>query len=154
MKYILRVCLIVISATIGRLNAQENTQANIIICIDGEIIKALYLPKLEILDSNGVKKEINISYVPGSLSMDNNDYRILRSQDKFLLAFSIKDKDSGFRSYEIDAGKGWLAMSYIIVNIYNTDNKKYKNKLFPLPGKNYTFELEYSGGQMLRPRKK
>lgn len=154
MKYISKLCLTVVLITVGKLNAQENTRANVIVCIDGEIIKALYSPKLEVLDSNGIKKDIEIGYVPGSLLMDNNDYRFLQSKDKFLLVFSIQDKDRGFRSYEIEAGKGWLSMSYIILNIYNTENKKYKNKLFPLPGKNYTFELEYSGGQMLRPRKK
>lgn len=56
-------------------------------------------------------------------------------------------------NYEIEMGKIWFEQPYLILNIYNINKKKYK-KLESLKGKEYTFELKYSTGQMLRVRKR
>ncbi|SUJ10967.1 Uncharacterised protein [Sphingobacterium spiritivorum] len=154
MKKTIKLLFLITLFCITELKAQNIARINIIVCIDGEIVKKLYSPRLEILDDNGHKRDIKFGYLPGNISIDSNDYVLLKSRNNFFLIFSIQDIGGGFQNYELEAAKNWLNMDYVIVNIYNTDNKKYKNKLAPLPGKKYTFELEYPGGQMLRPRKK
>lgn len=153
MRKLIRLSLILALFCIGELKGQDLSRINAIICIDGEIVKKVYSPRLEVLDESGLKKNVKFGYFPGNISIDSNDYRLLKSKDNFSLIFSMQVNDGDFQSYEVEAGKGWLNMDYIIVNIYNTDNKKYKNKFYPLPGQKYTYELEYPGGQMLRPRK-
>jgi len=154
MRKLITFLLIITLFYVGELKGQDIARINAIICLDGEIVKKIYFPKLEVLDKDGLKKDIRLGYFPGNISIDSNDYRLLKSKDNFSLIFSMQVIGGGFQNYEVEAGKDWLSMDYIIVNIYNTDNKKYKNKLYPLPGRKYTYELEYPGGQMLRPRKK
>ena len=154
MRKIIKLFLMLALIYMGELKAQDPERINIIICIDGFIVKKLYSPILEIPEDNEGKRVVKLGYVPGDIAIDSNDYIYLKSKDNFSLIFSIPVNEGDVQKYEIEAGKDWLNMDYIIVNIYNTDNKKYKNKLSPLPGKRYTYELEYPGGQMLRPRKK
>lgn len=49
--------------------------------------------------------------------------------------------------------KNWF-QTFIVLKIYNTTKKKYRKLFTPLKGKEYTYELEYAGGQMLQIRKK
>ncbi|WP_340049157.1 hypothetical protein [Sphingobacterium sp. MYb382] len=150
----MKLALILIMFYVGELKGQNIARINAIICLDGEIVKKIYSPKLEVLDKGDLKRDIGLGYFPGNISIDSNDYRLLKSKDSFSLIFSMQAIGGGVQNYEVEAGKDWLNLDYIIVNIYNTDNKKYKNKLYPLPGRKYTYELEYPGGQMLRPRRK
>ncbi|MBY8963194.1 hypothetical protein KJK34_10560 [Flavobacterium sp. D11R37] len=49
--------------------------------------------------------------------------------------------------------KNWF-QTFIVLKIYNTTKKKYRKLFTPLKGKEYTYELEYAGGQMLQIQKK
>ncbi|SFC85398.1 hypothetical protein SAMN05421747_1393 [Parapedobacter composti] len=135
--------------------------SDFIITIDGDIVKTIYRPEIVILDSGTGVKSVPISYHPGALSLAKNDRDHLLSLDdsiKLLLKFEYNEYttrgNQKVLNYEIEIGKEWLEQAYMILHIYNTDKKPYKGKLKPIPGKNYTFELDYPGGQMIRLRKK
>jgi len=113
-------------------------------------VKNLSSPRLEVLDENGLKRNVKFGYVPGNIAIDSNDYRLLKLKDNFSLIFSMQVNDGDFQHYKVEAGKGWLNRDYTIAYTYNTDNKK----SYPIPCQKHTYELEYTGGQMLRPRKK
>ena len=104
-------------------------------------------------------KSIPVSYHPGNLSLKEGDWRYLLETDSQKLFFkfdSYQYNNKGNQEtvrYEFEIDRAWMDKSYFILYIYNTDRKPYKGKLKPLDDKNYTFELEYPGGQMIRLRK-
>lgn len=142
------------------INAQDKLiNFDFIISIDGEVIQTLTNPQIVIKKDKAILKTINISYHPGNLSINQEDINILpEGENTIYLKFdyseySTKKDEQEIHNYEIEMGKNWFDKSYIIIKIYNT-YKKQNKKLLPLDGKTYTFDLDYSGGQMIRVRKK
>ncbi|OXE97148.1 hypothetical protein BC749_108240 [Flavobacterium araucananum] len=139
-------------------SAQDSKRAsNFIITIDENIITTLANSKIILSQGNNIVRTIQFTYYPGSLSMNQADYdEIMKFEGTILLKFDyyeyLKDEQK-IINYEIETGKIWFEQPYLILKIYNTNKKKYR-KLEPLKGKEYTFELQYSTGQMLRIRKK
>jgi hypothetical protein len=139
--------------------AQEETKHfDFIISIDENIVQTLTNPQIVIKNSNDISKTIKISYHPGNLSINQEDFNMLPEGEKIMyLRFDYseysKKGNQETHNYEIEMGKNWFDKSYMIIKIYNTCKKQNK-KLEPLEGKTYTFDLDYSGGQMIRVRKK
>ncbi len=130
---------------------------DIIISIDGNIVKSIHRPKIVALDSDTGIKSVSVSYHPGDLSLDKSDLDYLLSVDdsvKLSLKFEYyqytPQGNQNVLSYEIEMGKDWLEQTYMVLYIYNTDKKTYEGEIKPIPGRNYTFELDYPGGQMIR----
>lgn len=139
-------------------SAQDSKKAsNFIITMDENIALTLANSKIILSQGNNILRTIQFTYYPGNLSMNQTDYEgIMKFEGTILLKFDyyeyLKDEQK-VKNYEIEMGKIWLEQPYLILNIYNTNEKKYR-KLEPLKGKEYTFELQYPAGQMLRVRKK
>ncbi len=138
----------------------EKKEFNYIICVDEDIIKVLQNPKITVKKDNVIIKEIPVLYYPGRLLLNTEDYEyisLLTEYEKLYLKFSYNDYSNKNKqevfNYEIEIGVNWFDKSYLILKIYNTCKKQYKNKLEPLEGKKYTFDLETSNGQMIRIRK-
>ncbi|ASW73640.2 hypothetical protein CJF12_04600 [Chryseobacterium piperi] len=130
----------------------QNRNANIIILVDGEIIKYTYV-KIGLENGEIIKGTIQ----PGKLQLKESDYKVLEgSQIKsFQFTYSSSCKgESESKTYEIDDFKlSWLDQPYVIIYVYNTDNNKYKKIYNPLPGKSYTYDYEIPGGTMKRVQK-
>lgn len=159
MRRIFIIVLVVfnLQALIAQVDKKE---FNYIICVDEEIIKVLQNPKIIIQKDNIIVKEIPLSYYPGKLTLNTEDYEYIYSltqYEKLYIKFSYNDYSNKNKqevfNYEIEIGKNWFDKSYLILKVYNTCKKQYKNKLEPLEGKRYTFDLETSNGQMIRIRK-
>ncbi len=140
--------------------AQEGTKHfDFIISIDGNIMQTLTNPQIVIKNDKDILKTINVSYHPGNLSINQEVISMLPEREKTIYLkfdyseYSTKKGEQEIHNYEIEMGKNWFDKSYMIVKIYNT-YKKQNKKLLPLDGKTYTFDLDYSGGQMIRVRKK
>ncbi len=133
----------------------QNKKANIIFVVDGEIVKYTY-GKI----NTGINKKINCIIEPGNFQIDEADYKyLLKNNDPISFQFTyLKEcKNSEYKTYVIEDFKlNWLNPDwrYVIINIYNTDNQKYKKYYNPLPGKNYTYEYDSPGGSMRRVQKK
>lgn len=139
-------------------HAQDvNKSFDFIINIDEVIVPSLMNCKIVIQNSNG-NKNIPFQYRPGNLSITEDDYRLIENgTGKLMMQFSNNDyssKEHQVNSYEIEIGKNWFEKSYMILKVYNTTKKKYKKLFEPLENKDYTFEIEYAGGSMLRVKKK
>ncbi|AWG26928.1 hypothetical protein [Flavobacterium kingsejongi] len=130
---------------------------NFIITVDENIATTLHGGEIILSKANDIFRTIHLTYDPGNLSMNQTDYdEIIKFDGSITLKFDyheyVKDEQKVI-NYEIEMGKIWFEQSYLILNILNTNKKKYK-KVEPLQGKEYTFELQYPTGQMLRVRKK
>ncbi len=136
---------------------QGKSDFDFIIVIDEAIATSLSNPKLLIKKENELLSSINISFKPGNLSIDTEDYNlIVNSNDDLYLKFDYydysRDKQEVY-NYNIKIGKNWFEKSYLILRIYNTSKKKYKQKLTPIKGTNYAFEIDYGGGSTIQIRK-
>lgn len=135
--------------------SSQNKEGNIIITVDQNVhpsLSNMYILKGE--------KKYYISYFPGKFVIKEADYQDLLHKDnssslKLVLSSSLQCKDDlTSKMYEIEDFKlSWLDQPYVILYIYNTDNKNYKNIYNPLPGKSYTYDYEYPGGTMKRVQK-
>lgn len=138
---------------------EEKQSIDFIISVDGEIVKTISSPRIVTIGSNIDEKSIPIFYHPGDLSfyeIDRDYIMSLNDSIKLQLVFDYyvytTKGDQNVLNYKIDIDKSWLQRPYLILYLYNTDKKKYRGKLKPIPGSKYTFELDYPGGQMLRLR--
>ncbi|MCI3937853.1 hypothetical protein MQX03_11630 [Chryseobacterium aahli] len=131
----------------------QNKKANIIILVDGEVVKYSYI---KINMENG--KNITCNFQPGNLELKESDYEILKDNKikSFQFTFSkICKEQSKSKMYEIgDFKLSWLDQPYVILYVYNTDDKKYKKIYNPLANKSYTYEYDTPGGSMRRVQKK
>lgn len=132
---------------------------NFIICVDENIIESIVRPSIVIQKGDEVIKNVEVSYIPGKLSMNTDDYVLLSTEGDaslFLSFYYYEYSSTGKQkmyNYKIEIGKNLFTLSYVIFYIYNLDKKKYKKKLKPLSkDQNYAFDLSTSNGQMIRVR--
>ncbi len=133
-----------------------NHSSNVILMIDDKLCLGS-VADIHLIDGNG--ERIDLEYIPGKLSMEKGSYEnlIQSDLDSATLFFDYymykKDKQTLY-SYEIPFYSNWLDLEYLVLKIYNLDNKKYQKVFKPLDeSRNYTFELEYPGGSMRRVEK-
>ncbi|PZR20174.1 MAG: hypothetical protein DI539_11720 [Flavobacterium psychrophilum] len=156
MKYtFLIVCFLFTAICSGQ---EQKKQFDLIISVDNDIIQTISNAQIVVKKGNGHNEIFNVSYYPGNLSLNHNDFDMLPEGEnviyfKFTYIKYSKDGEQDIRTYEIDMGKNWFDETYMIVKLYNTDKKQNK-KLKPLEGKTYTFDLDYGRGQMIRIRNK
>lgn len=149
MKKILLVILISILSVV----TAQNKEGNVIISINQNIHPIL--SNLYLLDE--FNNKYYITYYPGSFKLNESDYKKLLNNNSYKLVLSDNlycFKNHRINIYEIEDFKlSWLDQPYFILNIYNTDIKRYKKKYNPLESKNYTYEYDYPGGSMKRVQK-
>lgn len=142
--------------------AQDNRKSfDFIICVDEKILTSFIKPVILVKQGSNVLKRIDTRYHAGNLSMNSEDYNMLLSEQGITIflkfdyyQYSSQGKQEIY-NYEIEIGKNWFEITFVILHIYNLDKKKYKKILDPLSkDKNYTFDLETSEGQMIRIRKR
>lgn len=136
----------------------SNVTSNVIILVDEKVvIEPLARLKLEIFHK-GLKTDYSMaSYSPGQLSYDQSKKIDIFASDSTYLSFDYyryNDNKQFIKRYEIKLNKVWLNSSYLIIRIYNLDNKRYKRIFFPLPGKNYTYEVDSPVYPILRIKRK
>lgn len=135
-------------------------RVNLILSIDNQVsVGSLSSMKLNILKNDNTKNAFDISYSPGDLMLPDSCYSKILSLDtkEMLLTFNYIeycDEEQRSYNYEIDFKKGWVENNFTVVNIYNTNKKRYKNIYLPLPNKSYTYEVIYPGGAQTVVKKK
>lgn len=151
----LAVVLVLILGSLELTYSQATHDVNFILLINDE------LPIGTIANSRIIIKEseIEVLYHPGSLAFGEENFRkVMAAGDSMILAFDYYEYKGGKQSifnYRLPFYKNWLDQRYLVMKVYQLDKKKYKGVFQPLDkDRNYTFELAYPGGQMLRSRGK
>jgi len=129
--------------------------ANLIIMVDNELCIGS-ISNIQIVEG---RNRIEVEYDPGNLMVNQIDYKKLKMAKSDLVLYFEYYQYEGSKqtlyNYELPFSPDWLDQDYTVLRIYNLDNKKYKGVFEPLDkGRNYTYELDYPGGQMLRVRNK
>lgn len=76
-------------------------------------------------------KPINPNYIVGTIDFSENNYAklLIDKSESFDLSFETILPNKSFPlKYSINIPKSFLNQDYIIINIFNMDNKKYKRK--------------------------
>lgn len=138
--------------------SDSNATSNVIILVDEKVlIEPLARLKFEIFHQGSKADHDIISYLPGQLSYDKSKKNDILASDSIYLSFdyySYNNNKQLIKRYEIKLNKAWLDNLYLIIRIYNLDNKRYKRIFFPLPGKNYTYEVDSPVYPILRVKRK
>lgn len=146
----LNLCIVV--------SSQEIKRFDFVITIDGEFAKNLYNAKVILVRNGGATREFDINYYPGNLSLKKSDYDSILLLDDFDTVFlkfdnykySLSGKQS-IKNYKIEIGKNWFQQLYLILKIYRT---KHSSKLGVVDKMNdYSFDIEYPSGAMIRVKK-
>ena len=125
---------------------------NIIFTIDDKLLVEP-LSSMTISDQTG--KQIECTYFPGRILPADSSVRLDFSGSQWLrLKFDFSTyigKKYKVMKYVLDIPISYFEKEYLVINIYNLNNKHYSRRFSPLdPERNYTFELYYAGGQLLR----
>src|SRR5258708_6644696 len=133
-------------------NAQNNFEANLILLIDEELVIGT-ISNVRINSNNEV---VEASYQPGTLSIKKESFNRLISQNDDSLSLSFDYyKSAGKKqlvyNYKLPFIKKWFVQTYLIMKVYNLENRKYRGRYEPLDAKrNYSFEIIYPEGQIIR----
>lgn len=128
--------------------SQEKKEMDFVIIVDDDL-GIMSAPSIIYMKNvKGEKTNIDFDYHPGCLSINMDDYNKLKKFDgKIELHFGwYKHKEGETRHYfyDIPFDKLLFERRYVIIKIYNTDDKRYKKMYYPLEGKNYNYYLETS----------
>lgn len=142
------IFLILFFFSVLPLSAQKQKNIDFIIIVDEELGLLCAPQKIYLQNGKGEKTDINFSYHPGCLSIDIDDYEKIKTFDgKIELHFGWykhKEGETLHYFYDIPFDKLLFERRYVIIKIYNTDDKRYKKMYYPLEGKNYNYYLETS----------
>jgi len=132
--------------------------ANIIIAIDDKVvIGGLARTQLIIDKKRGTKESIDVDYIPGKLSIKEEDFATIYAEDSLFLSFNFYENCHGKQStlsYQIEFRKPWLEYLFLVVRIYNLNKKENQKIFFPLEGLQYTYEVDSPNGSITRVKKK
>lgn len=122
--------------------------ANVIIQVNNKLIKngelaAMYLK----CDSCSNVRKISIGYIPGDLMLDKEAWTMIETSNEFSLHFDYYTYSKGkqkIANFFVDLNKEILKQSYLIINIYDFRDRKYRKWYqWHTANKEFLAELEY-----------
>lgn len=137
-----------------------NRDFNFILVIDDEVWISYTNLKIKIEDKAGSVSYVEGLYYPGNLSFEKESYEKLltANADSMTLRIDYREyegKKTKDYIFELPFSPKWLDYYFIVIRVYNMNKKEYKGVFEPLDkDRNYTYEMDYPGGQMLRVRNK
>jgi hypothetical protein len=122
----------------------QNIDWNLVITIDEKVIyENIDDMKLRIKGINEVGS-IKATYVPGSLKLLELNNQLNTIEDSLFLSFThfVYEKSNLFEyEYEIYLSKEWFNYSFMVISIYNLDNKKYRRRYKSHKNKPFVYDL-------------
>ena len=126
--------------------AQERKEFDFVITVDDDDFCMINAPqKIYLQNEKGEKTDIGFRYHPGNLSISKEDYEKIKSFDGKIEMHFGWDKhligETRHYFYDIPLEKRLFEQAYVIIKIYNMDDKRYRKMYYPLKGKNYNYTL-------------
>ena len=141
--------------------AGQEKSFNFILVIDGQLWITNTSIAISFPSSNGSDlTQAVATYYPGELVFEQQEYEKIKNSkiDSLTMSFDYYEyqgKKQFLYNFDLPFYASWLDQSYMVMKVYNLEKRKYKGVFKPLDKeRNYTFELDYPGGQMLRVRNK
>lgn len=124
----------------GYLIGQEAKEIDMVVTINQVVANTVQGLSLKLKDDKGNTSTIYPEYHPGSLKFKKSDYEALMSSEnslivlKFYQLLNNKRKEI-YYDYSINFSREWFKEEFIVLNIYNLDNRKYKKSRKPIQSK-------------------
>jgi hypothetical protein len=132
-----------------------------VIAVNGEIaVSSIARPRLIVSKKDGGKGTIEMGYVPGDLyfvSKEDKEKVYSDTVSDIVLEFNNYMYPKGkqlIKNYRIQLSKKWFQYSFIVLQIYDLDKRKYKNKVPAVKGGNYSYDMDFPGYSTMRIEKK
>jgi len=124
--------------------------ANLVIQINEKLIKGPLYCSITFDSINGQRS--NVLYLPGELLLDSTIWnKIDKDSTKSFWFHFYGTENLKTTPYFVKLTRRHLKMSYLILNVYDFSDKKYKKMYQWLTDKNYLVEPEFSGsGKYIR----
>jgi len=154
MKKVLSVFILM--TLVVELYGQEKANYNITILVNDEIWLTSTVINFKVPKRD---EYIQANYTTGNLEFNSSDFELLKSiSDSLTIYFdhySYVNNKQILNNFELPFFNNWMDMSYLVLRVYDINRKEYKGVFDPLDSRrNYTYELNYPGGSMLRVRNK
>ena len=120
--------------------------ANLILQVNGEIIKSGFANIYLKIDSEGNSKKIDVDYAPGDLKLTDEFWSILKNEPekKFFLHvdyYTYKKGKQEVTNFDIELTKYLIEQRYLIADIYDFRDKSYKRRYQYITDKNYLVQF-------------
>ncbi len=114
---------------------------------------------IEVEYNDGSKDTINIRFIPGEMIMSESNHQKLTDSgaiEELVLRFKHTKvcQEIFTYFYEIPMKTVWFEQPYFILYVYNFDSKYNRKIYFPLPEKEYNYNISYpgSGSRIIQKR--
>jgi hypothetical protein len=137
---------IILLSLINNAFSQSEKNIDLIITINDQLIIGDIM-HMQIAPSDGVKFKNNTDakYHPGRLTLSDSVYNSIPDSGRVYLMFDYYDNSKSnvtVSNYKIELQKRWLESSYLVLEIFDLNSKKYKGVFYPLSkDQNYTFAI-------------
>ncbi|RFZ81684.1 hypothetical protein DYU05_17825 [Mucilaginibacter terrenus] len=141
-------------------NSQStSTGIDLIITINGEVIVGdIMNVKISSTSETKMQEIINCGYYPGKLSVPESGFESIPDSSEVNLSFDFYGDSLGGRklsNFRIKLMKRWLKSSYLILHVFDLNDKKYKRIFEPISkDQNYTFSITSPDYSFIRVTKK
>jgi len=139
---------LLLQIAIENTSGQMTQKLNLIIVVDENIVVA-GISNVQIQGTINNKNEtIELSYYPGSLSVNDNNFSKLFTETAkpLLLKFDFSEYHRERKitySYQVEIKKEWFKEKFFILKIYNLIKEKYKKKFNAVDkNKDYVYEID------------
>jgi hypothetical protein len=126
---------------------------NLIIQVNEKLVIG-EISRMYLIFGSGIDaRKINTDYVPGKLTLSKDAWQIINSDTpiKFSLHFDyttyVKNNQQ-VANFDVDLTRQALNQSYLVLNIYDFRNKKYKNWYKSYTDKEFLAELRFPNSGM------
>ena len=126
-------------------------ESNVIIQVNDKLIMEGLANIFVKLDFEGKSRSFSVDYSPGRLKMSKKVWAIIMQDSigKFDLHFdyyTFKNQKVKIINFRTGLSKGLLKNDYLVVNIYDFRNRKYRKWYGPYTDEEYLVELRYPNG--------
>lgn len=140
--------------TTGNIYGQsQDDNLNLVIIVNEEL-RPGSLMNMYLSDKNDQTK-VPVMYVPGELKVQSA--KTLKGDSLYLNIdyYIATQNDSNSRRFKIPFPRKYFEWDYLVIRLYDLKCRKYKKMFDPYKeGADFTFEIDYPGGQVMRVRKR
>ena len=129
-------------------------ESNVIIQVNDKLILEGFANSYVRVNYDGMLRSFPVDYTPGKLTLSEKIWQIISEDSigKFDLHFdfyTFKRQKTKIANFKAELTIGLLKSDYLIINIYDFRNRKYRKWYGPYTDDEYLVEFRYPNGLLL-----
>ena len=137
--------------TLGTNSYGQN--GNVIIQVNDELVMSGIGNTYVKVNDDGTERSLGVDYVPGNFTVGQKVWEFIEKDSSKTFDFHFdyytsKRKKLDIKNFKVELSAGLLKKEYLIINIYDFRNRKYRKWYGPYTDKEYLVEFRYPNGPM------